>query len=148
MQKGAHRREATPELPACDGRALEPAREDPGVARGVGGGIITLLIGLDMLRGQAVNVDRSEDADDEHAFGRAKACIRDVVVPVAIPILAGPGSIMVQTRIWGLPPTAIAVQWIVVGLGESFPARLEPGSPIVNDVRRSADMRDKADDAR
>lgn len=159
----------------------------------VGGGIIILLIGLDMLRGQAVNVQRSEGSENEDAYGRAKARFRDVVVPVAIPILAGPGSITtvllfgyraqdwterlllaavlgglmllvlallllgqriqatvgdlvlrVQTRIWGLLLTAIAVQLIVVGLGESFPAWLEPNSPIVDDVQQSSDMQDAA----
>jgi multiple antibiotic resistance protein len=116
-----------------------------------------------------------------------------VVVPVAIPILAGPGSITtvllfgyraeswtdrlllaavlvalmllvlgllmlgqrieaavgalvlrVQTRIWGLLLTAIAVQLIVVGLGESFPAWLEPNSPITDDVQQSSDMQDES----
>jgi multiple antibiotic resistance protein len=162
----------------------------------IGGGIIILLIGLDMLRGQAVNVDRNQGKEDDDPFDRAKARFRDVVVPVAIPILAGPGSITtvllfgyraqdwserlllagvlvalmavvlvllllgprirdavgdlvlrVQTRIWGLLLTAIAVQLIVVGLGESFPAWLEPSSPITDDVQQSADMQDEAGDA-
>lgn len=161
----------------------------------VGGGIVILLIGLDMLRGQAVNVDQNAADDGDDAYDRAKARFRDVVVPVAIPILAGPGSITtvllfgyraqdwpdrlllagvllglmlvvlvllllghriqaavgdlvlrVQTRIWGLLLTAIAVQLIVVGLGESFPAWLEPSSPIVDDVQQSADMQDEAGD--
>lgn len=162
----------------------------------VGGGIIILLIGLDMLRGEAVDVDRSGNEDGQDAYDRAKARFRDVVVPVAVPILAGPGSITtvllfgyrahdwperlllaavlvgllslvlvllllgkriqaavgdlvlrVQTRIWGLLLTAIAVQLIVVGLGESFPAWLEPNSPIVDDVQQSADAQEAADDA-
>jgi multiple antibiotic resistance protein len=159
----------------------------------VGGGIIILLIGLDMLRGRAVNVEQADEDDGDDAYDRAKARFRDVVVPVAIPILAGPGSITtvllfgfraqsltdrallaavlvalmlvvlgllllgrriqatvgdlvlrVQTRIWGLLLTAVAVQLIVVGLGESFPAWLEPNSPITDDVQQSADMQDKA----
>lgn len=161
----------------------------------VGGGIIILLIGLDMLRGRAVNVEQQEGDVGDDAYDRAKARFRDVVVPVAIPILAGPGSITtvllfgyraqswpdklllvavlvglmllvlgllllghriqatvgdlvlrVQTRIWGLLLTAVAVQLIVVGLGESFPAWLEPNSPIVDDVQQSADMQDEAAD--
>lgn len=161
----------------------------------VGGGIIILLIGLDMLRGQAVNVDRRRGSDGEDALDQAKSRFRDVVVPVAIPILAGPGTITtvllfgyraddwvdrlwlggllvflmslvlallllgqriqdavgdlvlrVQTRIWGLLLAAIAVQLIVVGLGESFPAWLEPTSPIVDDVQESADAQEKASD--
>ena len=159
----------------------------------VGGGIVILLIGLDMLRGQAIDIDRSETSDGDDAYERAKARFRDIVVPIAMPILAGPGSITtvllfgyraenwtdrlllaavlvalmslvlallmlgdrieaavgtlvlrVQTRIWGLLLTAIAVQLIVVGLGESFPAWLEPNSPIVDDVQQSADMQDEA----
>jgi multiple antibiotic resistance protein len=155
-----------------------------------------LLIALDMLRGKAVNVDGDGGEDARGAHDRAKARFRDVVVPVAIPILAGPGSITtvllfgyraqdwsdrlwlaavlvglmslvlvllllgpriqdavgdlvlrVQTRIWGLLLTAIAVQLIVVGLGESFPAWLEPNSPIVDDVQQSSDMQDAAEEA-
>jgi multiple antibiotic resistance protein len=162
----------------------------------VGGGIVILLIGLDMLRGEAVDVDRSKTSEGDDAYERAKARFRDVVVPVAIPILAGPGSITtvllfgyraedwtdrlllaavlialmllvlallmlgdrieatvgalvlrVQTRIWGLLLTAIAVHLIVVGLGELFPAWLEPNSPIADDVQQSADMQEKAADA-
>lgn len=162
----------------------------------IGGGIIILLIALDMLRGKAVNVDGDGGEDARGAHDRAKARFRDVVVPVAIPILAGPGSITtvllfgyraqnwsdrlwlaavlvglmslvlvllllgpriqdavgdlvlrVQTRIWGLLLTAIAVQLIVVGLGESFPAWLEPNSPIVDDVQQSSDMQDAAEEA-
>ncbi len=59
----------------------------------VGGGIIILLIGLDMLRGRAVNIDNSNHAKGKDALDRAKARFRDIVVPVAVPILAGPGSI-------------------------------------------------------
>lgn len=59
----------------------------------VGGGIIILLIGLDMLRGQAVNIDSGNRAKGKDALDRAKARFRDIVVPVAVPILAGPGSI-------------------------------------------------------
>ncbi len=59
----------------------------------VGGGIIILLIGIDMLRGNVVDVDSSDADGDEDAFDRAKDRFRDVVVPMAVPILAGPGSI-------------------------------------------------------
>ncbi len=59
----------------------------------VGGGIIILLIGIDMLRGRVVDVDTSKGTGGKDALDRAKARFRDVVVPVAVPILAGPGSI-------------------------------------------------------
>jgi multiple antibiotic resistance protein len=156
----------------------------------VGGGIIILLIGIEMLRGRAVNIDGKTRARDGDALGRAKARFRDIVVPVSIPILAGPGSITtvllfgiradewpdrlllggllvgimllvlilllagqriqgllgslvlsVQTRLWGLLLTAIAAQMILVGLGESFPAWLDPGSPLADDVRDAANVR-------
>lgn len=58
----------------------------------VGGGIIILLVGIDMLRGTAVNIDDGATKNDDDALDRAKARFRDVVVPVAVPILAGPGS--------------------------------------------------------
>ena len=59
----------------------------------VGGGIIILLLGIEMLRGNAVDFDQSSDANEGDALDQAKARFRDVVVPVAVPILAGPGSI-------------------------------------------------------
>ncbi len=59
----------------------------------VGGGIIILLIGIDMLRGHIVDVDTDKGVTGKDALDRAKARFRDVVVPVAVPILAGPGSI-------------------------------------------------------
>ena len=59
----------------------------------VGGGIVILLIGIEMLRGRAVDVDSNSKAGGTDALGKAKARFRDIVVPVSIPILAGPGSI-------------------------------------------------------
>jgi len=58
----------------------------------VGGGIIILLVGIDMLRGTAVDIEKRSGEDEEGPVGQAKARFRDVVVPVAVPILAGPGS--------------------------------------------------------
>lgn len=59
----------------------------------VGGGIIILLLGISMLHGSAVDIDHRSGQEGDDALDRAKARFRDVVVPVAIPILAGPGSI-------------------------------------------------------
>lgn len=59
----------------------------------VGGGIILLRLGIDMLGGKSVSVDDRDGADGESAFDRAKGRYRQVVIPMAIPILAGPGSI-------------------------------------------------------
>ncbi|MCW8900020.1 MAG: NAAT family transporter [Gammaproteobacteria bacterium] len=54
----------------------------------VGGGIVILLMALAMLRGQVDNVRTSPteeaEAEDKHSIA---------VVPLAIPLLAGPGSI-------------------------------------------------------
>jgi len=54
----------------------------------VGGGIVLLLMALAMLRGQVDNVRTSPteeaEAEDKHSIA---------VVPLAIPLLAGPGSI-------------------------------------------------------
>jgi len=55
----------------------------------VGGGIIILLIGIEMLRGQAVDIDSSSKRTGDGALDQAKARFRDIVVPVAVPILAG-----------------------------------------------------------
>jgi multiple antibiotic resistance protein len=67
----------------------------------VGGGIIILLIGIDMLRGKAVDIDSSAQKSEDGALDQAKARFRDIVVPVAVPILAGPGSIT-TTLLFGI----------------------------------------------
>lgn len=46
-----------------------------------------------MLQGRAVDVDRADTSEGGDAYERAKARFRDLVVPLCIPILAGPGSI-------------------------------------------------------
>jgi small neutral amino acid transporter SnatA (MarC family) len=58
-----------------------------------------------------------------------------------IQAVVGSLVLSVQTRIWGLLLTAIAAQMILVGLGESFPAWLGPGSPIADDVQSAANVR-------
>ena len=57
----------------------------------VGGGIVILLIGIEMLRGKAVDIDSNAGKNEDGALDQAKARFRDIVVPVAVPILAGPG---------------------------------------------------------
>jgi len=63
------------------------------VAFRIGGGIVILLIGIGMLRGEAIAVDTGGESEGGDAFERAKARFRDILVPMAIPILAGPGTI-------------------------------------------------------
>ena len=59
----------------------------------IGGGIVILLIGINMLNGKAVNVERFEGDADVPAFTLAKARFRQVIVPLVMPMIAGPGSI-------------------------------------------------------
>lgn len=60
----------------------------------VGGGIVILLTGLAMLRGEATDIERDEEDDQEQpAIERAKRRFRSILVPMAVPIIAGPGSI-------------------------------------------------------
>jgi multiple antibiotic resistance protein len=58
----------------------------------VGGGIVILLLGISMLHGKAVDAELGE-LDEEDPFRRAKLRFRQVVVPMAVPMIAGPGSI-------------------------------------------------------
>lgn len=144
----------------------------------VGGGIVILLTGLSMMRGSAVDVSAEEEAEDS-ARRQARSRFRKVVVPLAMPILAGPGSIStaivysartdglldylwlsgvlvvvmlvvlgtlllsrrvqrlfgdtaldILTRVFGLILAGIAVQLMVEGLGEIFPAWLTPASVL------------------
>lgn len=85
----------------------------------VGGGIIILLIGIDMLRGKAVDIDSSGTQSEEGALDRAKARFRDIVVPVAVPILAGPGSIT-TTLLFGIRvdewPNRLLLGGLLVGV--------------------------------
>lgn len=60
----------------------------------VGGGIVILMTGLEMLKGSEIQLDDDESHSDKDAYGRAKSRFREIVVPFAMPILAGPGSII------------------------------------------------------
>lgn len=61
----------------------------------IGGGIIILLVGLDMLKGTAIQIkDEDEDThEDASKFRVAQSRFRQIVVPMAMPFMAGPGSI-------------------------------------------------------
>lgn len=58
----------------------------------VGGGVVILIFGIEMLRGSVVDIG-TDDGGSGDALEKAKRRFRDVAVPVAVPILAGPGSI-------------------------------------------------------
>lgn len=144
----------------------------------VAGGILLLITGISMIQGSATQLtDREEEGDT--AIAIAKQRFRKIIVPLAIPALAGPGSITtvilygtnattymdylvlaavilvtffilyivflnssfleknvdniaftVFTRIFGIIVTAIAVQFMVEGLGEVFPNWLEGRSVL------------------
>lgn len=146
----------------------------------VAGGILLLYTGISMVQGSATElVDRKEEGDT--LFSIAKKRFRKIIVPLAIPVLAGPGSITtvtlfgvqantfhdflmlaiiilfvffflfllfinsefleqkvddivftVITRIFGIIVTAIAIQFMVEGLGEIFPNWLE-GQSVIED---------------
>jgi len=151
----------------------------------IAGGIFLLLTGVAMLRGTAVHLqDREDDGDSPATIARTR--FRKIMVPLAIPIMVGPGTITTViiygikatgplefavlsgvvglvysanllvlftsptierrvdplifqaiTRLFGLVLAAIAVQFMVEGLGEVFPAWLEGNSPIDADVQEA-----------
>jgi multiple antibiotic resistance protein len=61
----------------------------------VGGGIVILLVGLDMLRGTVMQIHDDAPSEEDRAttFGMARARFRQIAVPMAVPFTAGPGSI-------------------------------------------------------
>ncbi len=139
----------------------------------VAGGLLLLYTGFEMIQGSATQLsNRDEDGDSD--LDIAKQRFRKIIVPLAIPILAGPGSITtvvlygtlaeslpdylilalivlisifalwlvfvnseflekkvdktiftVITRVFGIIVTAIAVQFILEGLGDVFPNWLD-----------------------
>jgi multiple antibiotic resistance protein len=147
----------------------------------IAGGILLLITGLSMVQGEATKLeDRMEDG--ETSFSLAKQRFRKIIVPIGIPMLAGPGSIttvvlygslsasmmdfvfmsgvvlitfltllivflessflekkvdsivfVVFTRVFGIMVTAIALQFMVEGLGEVFPSWMEGHSAIETD---------------
>lgn len=147
----------------------------------IAGGILLLLTALSMIEGQATKLEeRNEKADT--SFELAKKRFRKILVPLAVPMLCGPGSIttvllysfktsqfidyvglslilianftvlfgvlafsykmenkvddlffIAFTRIFGVMVAAIAVQFMVEGLGEVFPNWIEGSSVLEKD---------------
>jgi multiple antibiotic resistance protein len=151
----------------------------------VGGGIVILLIGIDMLNGNVTQVEVEEKEEDISPMQRAQQRIRQFVVPLVLPMIAGPGTIStvviygsrassmldyallisvltgvmllilgtlvsshkikevvgqmaitLLTRLFGLILVAIAMQLIVEGLGNIFPAWVTPASDISDSVNQ------------
>lgn len=60
----------------------------------IAGGILLLLIGIDMLRGQNFQKVDSESTTDEFTtFGQARRRFRKLLIPLGVPLFVGPGSI-------------------------------------------------------
>ena len=139
----------------------------------IAGGLLLLLIGLDMARQPLVR-SREQRATHERVakgFEAAKARLRDLITPIVVPLIVGPGSIStvilygdraegfemhaamiavigsaafsvfvclslasilkaaigesgmaISSRLLGILLTAIAVQLMIGGLTEAFPA--------------------------
>ncbi len=151
----------------------------------IAGGILLLFTGLSMVQGEATKLeDRMEEGDTY--FSIAKQRFRKIIVPIGIPMLAGPGSIttvilysslsvspvdylfmaivvlisflalllvflnstfleknvddivfVVFTRVFGIIVTAIAIQFMVEGLGEVFPNWMEGTSALETESEQS-----------
>ncbi len=144
----------------------------------VAGGVLLLTTGIKMVEGINVKMSDEDDADGT-PFQLAKVRFRKIIVPMAIPMLVGPGSITTvflfgvgisnwlnygmltiilalyfilllvllvttswiekkvddivftaTTRLLGIIVTAIAMQFILEGLGEIFPMWLNNTSPL------------------
>jgi multiple antibiotic resistance protein len=148
----------------------------------IAGGILLLLTAISMIEGNATQLEeRNEEA--ETSFELARQRFRKIMVPLAVPMLCGPGSIttvllyganmssvlhyvalsgvliccfvilylvlsfsykleervdelffVAFTRIFGILVAAIAIQFMIEGLGEIFPAWLEGGSSIEDNL--------------
>lgn len=59
----------------------------------IGGGILILQLGMSMLRGKAVNIEKEEFDEETGVMERVKSRFRQVVIPMSVPMIAGPGSI-------------------------------------------------------
>lgn len=146
----------------------------------IAGGILLLLTAISMIQGSASKLEERDEKADT-SFELAKKRFRKILVPLAVPMLCGPGSITTVllysfkagsimdyvglsvililnfiallavmgysykvenrvdelffvgfTRIFGVMVAAIAVQFMVEGLGEVFPNWIEGPSPIEN----------------
>lgn len=144
----------------------------------IAGGILLLLTAISMFEGSATKLEeRNEEAETNFELARQR--FRKIMIPFAVPMLCGPGSIttvllygskvntvlnmlalsailtvsfavlylilsfsykieekvddllfITFTRVFGIIVAAIAIQFMVEGLGEVFPAWLEGSSSI------------------
>lgn len=60
----------------------------------IAGGVLLLLIGIDMVRGQhALKGDSDPTASQPTTFGQARQRFRRLLIPLGVPLFVGPGSI-------------------------------------------------------
>lgn len=146
----------------------------------VAGGLLLFKTGLSMIEGQATKLEERDEQGDTW-FQISKQRFQKVIVPLVVPLLAGPGSITtvilygsragglmekielsvvlvvtmlmlfaiftysyyienntdklvftVFTRILGVLVAAIAIQFVLEGLGEVFPNWMEGFSTLEN----------------
>ncbi|MFZ0388850.1 MAG: MarC family protein [Calditrichia bacterium] len=149
----------------------------------IAGGLLVLLTAIQMVQGQATRLEQ-EDEDGDSDYEIAKKRFRRILVPLAVPMTAGPGTITtvmiyslkatevseylglgvilgitallvflvfilgtyiedkiddliysVVTRLFGLILAGIAIQLMVEGLGQVFPAWLNTNSVIENEIQ-------------
>lgn len=58
----------------------------------IAGGILLLLTAISMIEGKATQLEERDEKSNSN-FGLAKARFRKIMVPLAVPMLCGPGSI-------------------------------------------------------
>ncbi len=147
----------------------------------IAGGFLLLLTAVSMIQGKATKLEENKEQGETN-FELAKKRFEKILVPLTIPMLAGPGALttvllysfkaegflmyvgfsivllvsyvllylvlahsyrvenkidklffVAFTRTFGLIVAAIAVQFMVEGLGEVFPNWMEGGSVIEKD---------------
>ncbi len=77
----------------------------------IAGGIIIFLVGLDLLRGEQSKIQtRQTDDGEDEATRRKRQTSRLAVSPLAVPILAGPGTITTALNFVGRG------DWLHIGL--------------------------------
>jgi multiple antibiotic resistance protein len=86
----------------------------------VGGGLVLVTIGLQMIRGTIIEIEGGSDGDDEGSLiERARVRFRHIFVPMCFPLIAGPGSIttaiVYSSRIEELP-TLLALSLSLAGV--------------------------------
>lgn len=150
----------------------------------IAGGILLLFAGLSMVKGEAALLKNRKEVGDTKSL--AKQRFRKILVPIGIPMIAGPGSITtvllygsisdslmdfvilsivvlfafillliiflkssfieknvdkivfsVFTRVFGIIVVAIAIQFMVEGLGEVFPAWMEGASSLDTESKQN-----------